>query len=178
MDVIARAILGGAFQQFSRACGPSAFHAASLQMGRLAASAMPPLLDRVRVLLTLDLLRRRITDSQVFGWAEVRTVPLAETLDGVLELDKTFESAHWQGRAGRSDRPVTSSAGLRRGSSPSPSAVISCLKKPLAKRRETLSAESASHLLPDGGPRTHPHYGLRNQIRPSCYLHSEPVDTC
>jgi hypothetical protein len=98
-----------AFRQFSRSDGPRAVHEADLQVGKLAASAVPPLLDRLGVPLTLDLLRRRITDVQVFGRTQVRTVTVAESLNGVLELDKTFESTPWQGSAERPTFCLTAS---------------------------------------------------------------------
>jgi predicted hydrocarbon binding protein len=51
--------------------------------------------------LTLHLLRRRVVDLQVFGWAEVRKVDVAESLEGVLDLSQTFEAAPWKGTANR-----------------------------------------------------------------------------
>lgn len=99
MVVMAKEVIGGAFQHFYQACPPNTVYETGLQMGKLAAVAVPPLLDRLGLPLTLDLLRRRLLDFQVFGWAEVRRIDLTESLQGVLELSQTFESVPWKGRS-------------------------------------------------------------------------------
>lgn len=103
MAVIAKEVLGGAFQHLVQAGQPGAVYEAGRKMGRQAASAVPPLLEQLGLPLTLDLLQRRITDFQVFGWAEVRHVEVTEDLAGTLELNQSFESLPWQGKA---DRPT------------------------------------------------------------------------
>jgi predicted hydrocarbon binding protein len=99
MVVIVREVLGGAFKHFSQAAGHEAVYRAGVDMGSLAASAVPPLLERLKRPLTLELLRRRLLDFQVFGWAVVTRVTLEDSLHGELELDQTFESIAWQGKA-------------------------------------------------------------------------------
>ena len=99
MVVIAREVLGGAFQHLSEAAGHEAVYRAGVEMGSLAASTVPPLLAHLERALTVDLLRRRVLDFQVFGWAVVKRVALDDSLQGELELDSTFESIPWHGKA-------------------------------------------------------------------------------
>ncbi|MGI8915057.1 MAG: hypothetical protein ACR2JY_14945, partial [Chloroflexota bacterium] len=101
MVVMARAVLGGVFKSFAGKVNRDVIYQTGVEMGKLAASGVPPLLERLERPLTLDLLRQRLLDFQVFGWAEqVRRVSVQESLHGEIELDKTFEAAPWQGKAG------------------------------------------------------------------------------
>lgn len=103
MVVMAREVLGGVFKSVAGKVDREIIYQTGVEMGRLAASGVPPLLERLGRPLTLDLLRQRLLDFQVFGWAErVRQVTLEESLHGAIELDKTFEAAPWQGKAGES----------------------------------------------------------------------------
>ena len=100
MVVMAREVLGGVFKSVAGKVDREIIYQTGVEMGRLAASGVPPLLERLERPLTLDLLRQRLLDFQVFGWAErVRMVSVQESLHGVIELDKTFEAAPWQGKA-------------------------------------------------------------------------------
>jgi predicted hydrocarbon binding protein len=98
--VMAREVLGGVFKSFAGKVETESIYQTGVEMGRLAGSAVPPLLERLGRPLTLDLLRERLLDFQVFGWAEqVRRVAVQESLHGEIELEKTFEAAPWQGKA-------------------------------------------------------------------------------
>jgi len=99
MVVLAREVLGGAFRRFSETAGHDAVYQAGVAMGQRAASAVPPLLERLGLALTLDLLRQRLMDFQVFGWAEVRQVNIGESLQGAIELSRAFEASAWNGQA-------------------------------------------------------------------------------
>jgi predicted hydrocarbon binding protein len=100
MVVMAREVLGGVFKSFADKVEKESIYQTGIEMGRLAASAVPPLLEHLGRPLTLDLLRERLLDFQVFGWAEqVRRVAVQESLHGEIELEKTFEAAPWQGKA-------------------------------------------------------------------------------
>jgi predicted hydrocarbon binding protein len=98
MVVLAREVLGGAFRHFSEHAGHEAVLQAGLAMGRLAASAVQPLIERLGLALTPDLLRRRVLDLQVFGWAKVQQVSVSDSLQGTLELSHTFEASAWNGQ--------------------------------------------------------------------------------
>ncbi len=99
MTVMAKEVIGGAFRSFAQAAGHEEVLRTGEQMGRLAASAVPPLLERLGLPLTKDLLQQRMMDFQVFGWASVRNVSLNDALQGEIELTGTFESTPWQGQA-------------------------------------------------------------------------------
>ena len=90
MAVMAREILGKVFKSYSQAASRDDVYRTGLEMGRLAASAVPPLLNRLGLPLTLDLLRHRVLDFQAFGWAEVRSVRVDDALHGEVELINTL----------------------------------------------------------------------------------------
>ncbi len=102
MVIMGKEVIGGAFRSFAQAAGQEEVLRTGERMGRLAASAVPPLLERLGLPLTKDLLKQRIMDFQVFGWAAVRNVSLNDALQGEIELSGTFESAPWQGQGNAS----------------------------------------------------------------------------
>ncbi len=102
MVVMAKEVIGGAFRSFAQVAGHEEVLRTGERMGRLAASAVPPLLERLGLPLTKDLLQQRIMDFQVFGWATVRNVSLNDALQGEIELSSTFESTPWDGQASAS----------------------------------------------------------------------------
>lgn len=99
MIVMAKEVIGGTFRNFSQTAGHEEVLRTGEQMGRLAASAVPPLLEQLGLPLTKDLLQQRVMDFQVFGWATVRNVTLNDALQGEIELTGTFESVPWQGQS-------------------------------------------------------------------------------
>jgi predicted hydrocarbon binding protein len=99
MIVMAKEVIGGAFRSFAQAAGHEEVLRTGERMGRLAASAVPPLLVRLGVPLTKELVQQRVMDFQVFGWAAVRNVSLNDALQGEIELNGTFESTPWHGQA-------------------------------------------------------------------------------
>jgi len=79
--------------------GESLLHRVGHDAGELAASAVPPLLQRLGVPMSLELLTRRVTDLQAMGWATIRGVRVDGQLHGEATLADTFESAAWDGKA-------------------------------------------------------------------------------
>jgi hypothetical protein len=67
--------------------------------GRLAASGLPPLLEQLGIELSNDLLKRRMRDLQVMGWATVERASIDEQSRGEVTLRDTFEAAAWEGHA-------------------------------------------------------------------------------
>lgn len=148
MVAIARKVLGGIFKRFAAKVDRESVYQTGVERGRLAASAVPPLLERLGRPLTLDLLRQRLLDFQVFGWAEqVRPVTVEESLHGAIELEKTFEAAPWQGKVGESTYHFL--RGFTVGASPSPLASTSPRRKSSAKARATRYAGSLSNQRPN-----------------------------
>ena len=99
MIVMAKEVIGGAFKSFTEAAGHETVLNTGEQMGRLATSAVPPLLEQLGLPLTKELLQQRVMDFQVFGWSTVRQVSLNDALQGQIELAGTFESLPWNGQA-------------------------------------------------------------------------------
>lgn len=99
MTVMSKEVIGGAFKSFTQASSHETVLNTGEQMGRLAASAVPPLLEQLGLPLTKDLVQQRVMDFQVFGWATVRNVTLNDNFQGQVELSGTFESEPWQGQA-------------------------------------------------------------------------------
>jgi predicted hydrocarbon binding protein len=79
--------------------GARVLSAAGRNAGRLAASALPPLLEQLGIELSDDLLRRRISDLQVVGWATVERASIDGDSRGEVTLRDTFEAAVWEGGA-------------------------------------------------------------------------------
>lgn len=69
------------------------------EAGRLAASSLPPLLERLGITITDDLLARRVSDLQVMGWATVERASVEDSARGEVTLVDTFEAGPWEGRA-------------------------------------------------------------------------------
>lgn len=67
--------------------------------GRLAASALPPLLEQLGLAISNDLLARRVCDLQVIGWAEFERASIDDAYHGEVSLTGTFEAAPWGGKA-------------------------------------------------------------------------------
>jgi hypothetical protein len=142
MVVMAKEVMGGAFKSLSQAVGHEVVYSAGIEMGKVAASAVPVLLEHLGIELTVDLLRARLMDFQVFGWAEVRGVVLDDSLHGVVDLFGTFESApcrEWRARP-----PVISSAASLPESSRPPPIAASRRWSNSARVRTTPSAASPS----------------------------------
>lgn len=66
--------------------------------GRLAASALPPLLKQLGITISDDLLARRIRDLQVIGWATFEHASI-DAFRREVTLADTFEAAAWGGAA-------------------------------------------------------------------------------
>lgn len=67
--------------------------------GRLAASALPPLIEQLGMTVTDDLLCRRMRDLQVMGWATFERASVEDSSRGEVVLLDTFEAAAWDGQA-------------------------------------------------------------------------------
>jgi predicted hydrocarbon binding protein len=67
--------------------------------GRLAASALPPLIEQLGMTVSSDLLARRMRDLQVMGWAVFGQGSIDGESHGEVTLTDTFEAASWGGDA-------------------------------------------------------------------------------
>lgn len=67
--------------------------------GRLAASALPPLIEQLGMTISDDLLTRRIRDLQVMGWATFQHASIEDSSRGEVTLADTFEAAPWDRNA-------------------------------------------------------------------------------
>lgn len=67
--------------------------------GRLAASALPPLIEQLGMTASGDLLARRMRDLQVMGWAMFERASVEDTSQGEVILTDTFEAVPWKGEA-------------------------------------------------------------------------------
>ncbi|MGI8491507.1 MAG: V4R domain-containing protein [Acidimicrobiales bacterium] len=72
---------------------------AGLDAGRLAASALPPLIEQLGMTVSDDLLTRRMRDLQVMGWATLERASIEDSSRGEVTLLDTFEAAAWHGDA-------------------------------------------------------------------------------
>lgn len=67
--------------------------------GRLAASALPPLIKQLGMTISDDLLTRRMRDLQVMGWAVFERASIENSARGEVSLADTFEAVPWNGEA-------------------------------------------------------------------------------
>lgn len=69
------------------------------EAGRVAASALPPLIERLGITVSGDLLTRRMRDLQVMGWAMFERASIDDASHGEVTLVDTFEAMPWNGQA-------------------------------------------------------------------------------
>jgi predicted hydrocarbon binding protein len=102
-EIFGRPIISSLAQGITRtrgAGGERLLHQLGRDAGTLAASALPPLLEKLDLSINVDLLTQRIRDLQVVKWATVRRATVSDELRGEVTLVDTFEADAWKGQGG------------------------------------------------------------------------------